>query len=239
MKKIYIDAGHGGADSGAVGVGGVKESEINLAAAKLLKTELLRQGFTVQMSRENDCNKTLAERSREANAFGADVVVSVHANAYSDASASGTETYVYKKGYNAEKIATQVQKNLVEALGTKNRGVKEGNLAILRDTDAPAVLCELAFATNKEDCAKLTNAAYRKKAAVAICKGICAYLGVNYQAEPKPITFLDQEAIPSWAKEAVEKVAAKGLMAGDAEGTFRPNDPVTRAELAVILARME
>ncbi|MBQ8892907.1 MAG: peptidoglycan DD-metalloendopeptidase family protein [Clostridia bacterium] len=51
--------------------------------------------------------------------------------------------------------------------------------------------------------------------------------------------FKDDAAIPAWAKEAVEKVAAKGLMAGDAEGTFRPNDPVTRAELAVILARME
>lgn len=245
-KKIYIDPGHGGTDPGATGFG-AQEADIVLTVSKYLQTELKRQGLAVKMSREKDIAKSLSARCSEANTWGADVVVPIHCNAHADASASGTETWIYKTGGNAENLAKKVQPNLVSALGTKNRGIKEGNLAMVRDTKAPAILIELAFITNKADNAKLVSAAYQKKAAVAICKGICSYLGISYKEETKKATtkdklkkkFKDASSIPAWAEDEVLEVVEKGLMVGDDKGKFNPNATVTRAQLAVILARLK
>lgn len=238
--KIYVDAGHGGNDPGAVGIGAVKESTITLAVAKYLQTELNRQGITVKMSRDSDVAKSLKTRCNEANKFGADIVVSIHCNAYEYTSATGTETYVYKLGGNAEKIANKVQANLVSALSTKDRGVKVGNLAMVRDTNAPAILCELAFITNEAECSKVNNSAGQKKCAVAICKGICTYLGITYKEETTAVnTNVKTDYKGHWAEKAIDYVVEKKYMVGDGNGTFRPNDKLTRAEMAQILYNIE
>ena len=231
--NIYIDPGHGGTDPGAIS-NNAKESAITLVVAKYLQTELKRQGFSVKMSRETDTNKSLATRCSEANKFGADIVISLHLNAYTDPSANGTETFVYKKGSNAEKIANLVQKNLVAALGTKNRGVKEGNLAMVRDTNAPAILCELGFITNENDHIKLVNTVYQKESAIAICKGICTYFGVSYKGEVK----VNNDYSTHWAKDAIQKMVDTKIMIGDGKGKFRPNDEITRAEVAQTIANL-
>ncbi len=241
MPKVYVDAGHGGTDCGAVGVGGIKEKDINLAVAKYLQTELKRQGFDVKMSRTTDTTKSLGARTSEANNWGADIVVSIHCNAFADSSANGTETYVYKYGYKSEMLANNVQINLVSTLGTKNRGVKEGNLAMVRDTIAPAILAELAFITNKTDCAKVDGANEQKKCAVCICKGICSFFGVTYKGEIKVANktkFKDEDKMPKWAIDSIKKASDAGVMNGDADGNFRPMDNLTRAEAAVIVANL-
>lgn len=237
MAKIYIDAGHGGKDPGAIGVGSVHEADINLAVAKYLQTELKRQGQTIKMSRTEDTTKELNDRPKEANTWGADLVVSIHCNAYTNASANGTETYVYKKnGGNAEKLANKVQPNLVSTLSTTNRGVKEGNLAMVRDTKAPAILIELAFVTNQSDCNKVNNATGQKKCAVAICKGICTYLGITYKGEEKEVEKNDYTG--HWAETAIKEMVEKKLMVGDDKGTFRPNDAITRGEVAQVISTL-
>lgn len=190
MVKVYIDAGHGGSDPGAIGIGGVREADINLAVSKHLKAELERHGIAVKMSRTSDTTKSLEARAAEANSWGADIVGSIHCNAFDEESANGTETWVYKFGSNAEKIAKGVNANLVSVLDTYNRGIKAGNLYMVRKTIAPAFLVELAFVSNKADCAKLVKDAYQKECAVAICKGICDYLGVTYKASE-----------PTWVKD--------------------------------------
>lgn len=228
MTKIYVDAGHGGTDCGAVGVGGIKEKDINLAVAKFLQAELKRQGFDVKMSRTSDITKKLGERTIEANKWGADIVVSIHCNAFNDPSANGTETYVYKYGFKSEMLANNVQINLVSTLDTKNRGVKEGNLAMVRDTVAPAILIELAFITNKTDCAKIDDAGEQKNCAISICKGICKYFGVTYKGE----TTMTNDYSKHWAAKAIQKMVDTKIMVGDGKGTFRPDDNVTRGELA-------
>lgn len=235
--KVYVDAGHGGTDPGAIGINGVKESTITLAVAKYLQTELKRQGITVKMSREKDTAKALATRCNEANKFGANIVVSIHCNAHPKADANGTETFIYKKGGNAEKIANKVQPNLVSTLGTTNRDVKEGNLAMVRDTKAPAILCELAFITNKNDCAKLTQATHQKKCAVAICKGICSYLGISYKGEAI-VSVVTNDYSKHWGAKAIQKMVDTKIMVGDGNGTFRPNDKITRAEVAQTIANL-
>lgn len=242
MSKIYIDAGHGGADPGAIGVGGVHEADINLKVALHLQDELERNGQTVKMCRTHDIYKDLSERTAEANAWGADYYISIHCNAYDGASANGTETYCYKKGGNGEKIAKAIQKELLVVLKTSDRckdygGSKEANFYVLRKTNMPAALTELAFVTNKGDCAKLVDASYQKKCAVAICKGICSYLGVTYKAEEKEVEKNDYTG--HWAEAAIKEVIKDKTMVGDGNGKFRPNDKITRGEVAQLVVNLK
>lgn len=235
--KIYIDPGHGGTDPGAVGVANIEEEDITLEVAKYLKVELERQNMSVKMSRTSDASKTLATRAGEANSWGADIVCSVHCNSYDKTSANGTEVLIYKKGGNAEKIANKVLSNLVSTLKTTNRGVKErSDLYILRKTNAPAILCELAFISNKADKEKIDEATEQKACAVAICKGICEYLGITYKGEEKEVEKKDY--IGHWAEDAIEEMVEKEVMVGDGKGTFRPNDAITRAEVAKTISNL-
>lgn len=232
MVKIYVDAGHGGKDVGAVGIGNVHEADINLTVCKYLQEELKRQGIEVKMCRTTDVYKDLKSRTSEANKWGADIVCSVHCNAFEDASANGTEVFCYKKGGKGEKIATYVQNELLSVLGTKSRGVKEGNLAMVRDTIAPAILCELGFITNKTDCAKIT--ANEKNCAIAICKGICTYLGIKYKGETK----VKVDNTPDkYAKEAVDWAVKEGILKGDENGNYKLHENVTRQDMLVFLHR--
>ncbi len=243
MAKIYIDAGHGGSEPGAIGIGNIEEEDITLAVAKYLRTELEWQGINVMMSRTADTTKTLPVRAAEANGWGADLVVSVHANAFEDASANGTEVLIYKKGGNAEKLAKKVLAQIVSVLNTKNRGIVERpGLQILKNTKAPAILCELAFITNKTNKEKIDEAAEQKAVAVAICKGICSYLGITYRKnEEKKVAktkFKDESKMSKWAIDSIKKASDAGILNGDTDGNFRPKDPVTREELAVVVAKL-
>lgn len=241
--KIYIDAGHGGDEPGAVGINKIEEEDITLPVAKYLEAELKRQGITTKMSRTTDSNKTLSVRASEANQWGADIVCSVHCNAYEKASANGTEVIIYKKGGQAEKIASKVLSQLLSVLKTTNRGVKEdASLYILRKTNAPAILCEIAFITNKADKEKIDEAAEQKAVAVAICKGICSYLGITYKKEEtkkvNKTKFKDENKMSPWAVDAIKKVSELGIMNGDTSGKFRPKDNITREEIAVVIANL-
>jgi N-acetylmuramoyl-L-alanine amidase len=235
MSKIYIDPGHGGKDPGAIGVNGVHEADINLKVAKYLKVELERHGQEVRMSRETDVAKTLDERVNDANNWGADIFCSTHCNAFSIASAKGTETLIYANGGNAEKIAKKVHSNIVATLKTSDRGIRvRPELVVLRKTKAPAVLCELGFITNEDDCAKLVDASYQKKCAIAICKGILSHLGIIYKEEVK----VTNDYTGHWAEPAIKEMGDKGIMVGDGKGNFRPNDSLTRGELAQAISNL-
>lgn len=240
MAKIYIDPGHGGKDPGAIGVGGVHEADINLKVAKYLQEELNRNKQTVKMGRTTDVTKELSERTTEANNWGADIYCSIHCNAFEKESANGTETYVYQRGYRAEQIADKVHAELMLVLNTTNRClqtvngkkvnvIKEANFYVLRKTTMPAFLIELAFITNKEDCAKLVDETCQKKCAIAICKGICSYLGIAYKGEEKE---MKNDYAGHWAKDSIQSMIDKKIMVGDGNGTFRPDGNITRAEVA-------
>lgn len=240
--KFYIDPGHGGDEPGAVGINKIEEEDITLAVAKYLDAELKRQGISTKMSRTTDSNKKLSVRAAEANSWGATHICSLHCNAFDKESANGTETLIYKKGGQAEKLAIKVQNALVSLLKTEDRGIKERpDLCILRDTKAPAILCEIAFVTNKSDKTKIDEAAEQKAVAVAICKGICSYLGLTYKKEETKVQktkFKDENKMSPWAVDAIKKVSDAGIMNGDGNGKFRPKDNVTREEIAVVIANL-
>ena len=94
MAKVFLDAGHGGKDPGALG-NGLKEKDINLSVTLKVGNILKNHGVNVGYSRTTDVFLELADRASKANNFGADVFVSIHCNAFDDPSAKGVETYSY------------------------------------------------------------------------------------------------------------------------------------------------
>lgn len=193
MKKVYIDPGHGGTDSGAVGVRNVLEKNIVLEVAKKVASKLRNCSIEVKMSRTDDTFKTLNYRSSDANNWKADCFVSIHCNSASkkdengktiiDPKPHGLETFCYEFKYRG--LADYLQKEMLNAnLYTRDRGVKEGNYHVLRETNMSAALVELGFITNAEDIKLLENK--QEEFSTAIAKGICKFLGVAYKETSKP-----------------------------------------------------
>ncbi|MGL5348935.1 MAG: N-acetylmuramoyl-L-alanine amidase [Peptostreptococcaceae bacterium] len=179
MKKVFIDPGHGGSDSGAVGVNGLLEKNINLQVAKKVNELLKKQGLEVKLSRENDIYLSLDQRTTAANNWKADCFVSIHCNAY-NGSAKGIETYSYSTSTSdlANEVHSQV---LATKAYTVNRGVKQANFYVLRHTNMRASLIEMAFIDNVDDSKILTQR--QDDLALGIAKGICKYLKIEYKPD--------------------------------------------------------
>ncbi|MBG9657857.1 SH3 domain-containing protein [Cytobacillus firmus] len=177
-KKIVVDAGHGGHDAGAVGPTGLREKDVNLGTALLLKSELEKYGATVILTRSTDVFLELAERTAIANGSTADAFISIHGDSFSSTS-KGTTTYynstVNFNGPRSETMGTAIQKNMISSMNTYNRGVKEQNFYVNRMNQLPSVLVELAFISNPKEEALLKTTAFRQKAAVGITKGLEEY----------------------------------------------------------------
>ena len=225
--KIVIDAGHGGKDSGAVG-NSLKEKDINLRVTLKVGKELENLGYEVIYTRKTDLFLELHQRANIANQSNADAFVSIHINATENITAQGYETFSYPTSAKGARLAKDIHDSIIGAkLYTKNRGTKTANFAVLRQTKMPAALIELGFITNKEDVQLMTSK--EDEFVEAIVKGINKYFGVKE---------LEKDDIKGhWAEKEINKVIAEGVMIGDEKG-FRPDEPVTRAELAVVLSRL-
>ncbi len=186
--RIVIDPGHGGADCGAVGPGGTREKDVNLAVAKLL-FRYLDPVADVRLTRSDDRHlgesesADLAERVRIAEAWRASYFISLHCNA-APGGGRGVETYAYKPGGEGERLARAIQKGLVEATGFPDRGVKFADYYVLRKTSMPAVLVEMGFISNPEEERLLGNPAFQDRLAWAIARSTAGFLG--YQIPPPP-----------------------------------------------------
>ena len=176
-KKVFIDPGHGGSDSGAVGVNNLLEKDINLQVSKKVESLLKKQGLDIKMSRYEDKYMSLNERTTMANNWKADCFVSIHCNAFNK-TAKGIETFSLNK--NTENLAGNVH---LEVLNTKaytlNRGMKTANFYVLKNTQMRACLIELGFIDNVEDSTILTQK--QDDLALAIAKGICKFLNIEYK----------------------------------------------------------
>ena len=182
MPKVFLDAGHGGKDPGALG-NGLKEKDINLSVTLKVGNILTNHGVNVDYSRTTDTFLELADRAKKANDFKADIFVSIHCNAAENVNAKGVETYNYPNSTNGAKLAKSIQDSIISSkVYTANRGTKTANFAVLRLTNMPAALVEMAFITNAED----TNILKSKQdeLAIAIAKGILNYLGIKYNENP-------------------------------------------------------
>ena len=179
MPKIFIDAGHGGKDPGAVN-GNVFEKDIALKIALKLNKILKSRGFETQLSRTIDVFVELNERAEKANKFNADIFVSVHLNSAANTEANGIETLVYSYDGQNKKLGDNIQNALIAATKAKNRGVKERpELVVLNSTKMPAVLIEVGFISNTNEKNLLVADSYQNKIAGAIADGISKYFGLG------------------------------------------------------------
>ncbi len=172
-KIILIDAGHGGSAPGTTG-NGLIEKEININVAHKLKTKLeANTNIKVYMTRLDDVNPGFQERVDFANEV-ADLFFSIHANAAVVSTAKGTETYYYPHhnddtiGITSKRVAEIVQEHCLNQLGTFDRGVKQSALFVIKNTEVPAILSEIAFVSNTEDAKLLKSEEFLDKAAYAL-----------------------------------------------------------------------
>lgn len=181
-RKVFLSAGHGGSDPGAVAYG-LKEKDINLNTLLACKEELERHGVKVVASRVKDENDPVSQEVKEANASGADVAVSFHVNA---GGGDGFEAFYYSTSAKGKKLA-QIGEKYVKALGQNSRGLKTGNhLYFVKNTKMPAVLFESFFVDNDLDNNIGDTVAECKAFGLAYAKAILEYLGVGYKAPSAP-----------------------------------------------------
>ncbi len=166
--KIFIDPGHGGNNPGAVGVNGVVEAEVNLDVALRLGRLLQQAGYSVNYSRMGDTTVSLAQRARMANQWGADYFVSIHCNSNLNPVYTGCETFYYREGSVAQRFAIAVNNALAEETGLYNIGTFQANFAVLRLTNMPAILVELALLSNPQDAQQLASSSFRQLCAQGI-----------------------------------------------------------------------
>lgn len=187
MRTIVLDAGHGGSDPGAVN-GARLEKNDNLNLALAVQRRLEAAGQRVIMTRSTDVFIPLAERSAISNRNHTDLFVSIHRNAASSPAANGVENFVY---INPTPMETQhaqtVLHEIVSAGVQSNRGVRQGNFAVLRNTRAPAMLLEMGFISNTRD-NQLFDQNFNAYAD-AIARGIVRLLGEPYCPSASPAFF--------------------------------------------------
>jgi N-acetylmuramoyl-L-alanine amidase len=208
-KLIALDDGHGLKTAGKrtpvftdgtkseLGLNYMNENLFNRAVVKYLDAELKRCGFRTVLVAPTDDDTPLATRVATANNAGADLYLSVHANAIKGVWGTwgGTETFVWKNTdgstSNSVRIGNAIHKHLMKGTPLTDRGVKDGNwLYVVKNTKMPSVLVECAFMDNLREAKLLLSDAFRRECATEIAMGICEGYGVKYVpekvAKPEP-----------------------------------------------------
>jgi len=159
QKRIVIDVGHGGKDSGAIGINGIQEKDVVLSIANeiLRLNNDLENPLDIYLTRFKDTLISLSDRTKLAKALNADLFMSLHCNHSDNPDARGVEVYASRKQKEFSKpsvfIGYQIERALCEAIGYDSRGVKFANFQVLRKaTDyCAAVLIELGFLSNWDE----------------------------------------------------------------------------------------
>ena len=173
-KMIIIDAGHGGNDTGALR-GSTLEKDLTLKIALKVRDCLREKGLkNIVLTRYNDKTLSLDERVQIANNKKADIFVSIHINASVKSEINGIETHYYTdNGYNVAKV---IHKELMDNVEAMDRGLFKSKFYVINHTEAPAVLLELGFISNEQECSSLNSDKRQMDSAQAIADGIVNYL---------------------------------------------------------------
>ena len=184
-KKVFVGVGHGGKDSGAVKY--ITEKEYTLKVAKLVAEYLKARGVEYKLSRTADVDTDMNSKVKMCNDYKPDLVIDIHFNA---GGGKGFEVYRYSGGGTSLTLANNINaevKKIMSSRGVKTKLGSNGKdyFAIIRDTNAPAVLLEGGFVDSKSD-ANFIKANY-KKLAEAYAKGILKTLGVEDKPKALPV----------------------------------------------------
>lgn len=187
--KVVIDAGHGGIDAGCEGsLEGSNERELNLIYANCLKKYLVSYGASVVMTRTttdglysafapNKKKDDMKKREEIINKANADLVVSIHMNAFPTASARGAQVFFNPESEVSVELANSIQQSFISNLPEAKKEALVGDYYVLNCTKTPAVIVECGFLSNPEEEILLLSSEYCEKVCYAIFCGIVKYLG--------------------------------------------------------------
>lgn len=194
MKKIYFDKGHGGSDPGAIG-NGLQEKVLTHKIVEYAVAYLSANytGYEVRESRPGDESRSLDQRTDDANKWGANVLVSVHIDSATNVAANGFESHIYPNSgaptVGLQNILHAEVMQAMKAYGINNdRGKKQSNFHMLRESKMVAILTENLFIVNKGDSERLKNEAFLKAVGEAHARGVAKYLGLPSKPKPQPVS---------------------------------------------------
>lgn len=186
---VVIDAGHGGADPGKVGVDGSLEKDINLKIAKKLALFLTAADVDVVLTREDDAglydenvsNKKVQDMKNRVALIEEKkpaLTVSIHQNSYHEEYVHGAQVFYYEGSQESKEIAERMQRVLAEQIDPDNARQAKANSSyyLLKKTSSPIVIVECGFLSNYEEAQKLSSEVYQEKTAWAIHLAILNYL---------------------------------------------------------------
>jgi N-acetylmuramoyl-L-alanine amidase len=187
IRRVCLDPGHGGRDGGAA-VRHLSQQEKTLTLEVVRRTEriLKARGMGVVVTRSLDTYVPLRLRVDIANKSGCDAFVSVHFNSAPCAKAGGIEVFYFNNPKDSartvlsKQLGSCILVGLKEAVGTSSRGVKHGNLCVIRETRIPAVIVEPAFLTNLTEAKLLSSSHFLQQIAKGIANGIEKYYGKEW-----------------------------------------------------------
>jgi N-acetylmuramoyl-L-alanine amidase len=187
---VVLDAGHGGSDSGKVGINQKLEKDINLSIVLKLKSYLEQEDVSVVLTREEDkdlfsesaTNKKIDDLNKRCSIIEEatpDLAVSIHQNSYHEEEISGPQVFYYKTSEEGKKAAQCIQESFDNVIGKEEntRQIKENdNYYLLLHTKVPTIICECGFLSNGEEADKLATDEYQELIAKNVAQGILIYL---------------------------------------------------------------
>ena len=189
--SIVIDAGHGGADPGKVGINNILEKDINLSIALLLAEELEHSGIDCILTRDSDTDLAngasnfksadMKNRCSFITEHNPIFTISIHQNSYPSENVSGAQVFYYTESIEGKALATVLQNSLITNVDSKNTRQPKANdtYYLLKKTPTPTVIVECGFLTNSIEASLLSTEEYQKKVVNAIYLGILEYLKTN------------------------------------------------------------
>ena len=174
---VTIDPGHGGKDSGSIGIGGLREKDVILPVSTKVAQILEQNGVQAIMTRNSDYFVSLKGRVDIAERVNSNIFVSIHVSSagLNRPDISGTETYYYNDKRD-KKLASVIHNSILKNTRTIDRGIRPARFYVLRKSSIPSVLIEIGYLTGREDATKLRNPEYQNKMAEAIAEGILQYI---------------------------------------------------------------
>ncbi|WP_462410884.1 N-acetylmuramoyl-L-alanine amidase [Neobacillus sp. Marseille-QA0830] len=221
--KIYLDPGHGGADPGAQG-NGLNEKDITLDIALRLQSILVNnyENVQVKMSRTTDATVSLAQRTNDANAWGANFFLSIHINS-AGSSARGYEDYIYiglSDSSRTASIQQMIHEEVIRVNQLPDRGRRKANYHVLRESKMDAVLTENGFISNSSDAALMSQPEWRQTVAQGHANGLARAFNLQPKANPAPAPV----APPASSSPQQTANAPAGTLFKVLAGSFRSRD---------------
>lgn len=200
VLTVILDPGHGGMDTGAVGIRHEHEKKIVLDIAKRARKKLQAAGVNVRLTREKDQPLELADRTARARKLNADLFVSIHLNSAKNRSASGIETYLLPAaGFPSTAgtsnnltscggnkfdpanilLAYYVHRSVVFKTNSTDRGIRHARFDVLKEMPCPAILVECGFISNGPEEDLLLQREYRDSISEGLAAGIIEYVNVS------------------------------------------------------------